>query len=948
MKRLSLWITLALAASQASAQQPLSFDGLLDLDSIGVREFLRQHPAWDGRGVAIAVLDTGVDGTADGLQRTSTGAVKVVEARDFTDECVVELEPARRTETPEEGALWRARGSAVRGLDRVPGISPDCPIYLGFLEESTFRNTPVPDLDGDGRTDGRIAIAVFRCAGGPWQAVVDANGDQDLRDGEVRRSFAEDPRFVLLGGAGDPARSAPRVPLAVNLDDAPNRVHLHVVAGSHGTHVAAIAAGHRLKGRDGFDGVAPGAVVLSLKIGHSALAGGATVTGSMKKALEFAARWGREHAMPVVANLSYGVGSGVETDSEIDRFLEDFLVQNPQVVVVCSAGNNGPGLSTVGTPGASRGVLGVAAVLTPALARELVGNAPPGPRVFFFSSRGGEAGKPDLAAPGIALSEVPRWERRDLMRGTSMAAPAASGVAALVLSALLQQSPGTPWHAGQVMQALRQGSRPLPGYTALDQGAGLVDATRSWEALAGLVVRREGRWLATLSARVPVPTLQGRPGSGAFWRAGGHVPGPGDPAEIALQARYLADAPAGVRQAASRRVLLRGEPSWVRLSQSALTLRGEDPGRVSWWVAPGALRSSGLHAGAIVARDDASGLEARIPVGIVIPEPLDRKGLPTLSRKGLELAPGEVRRLFLLPPPGATTMTVQATPSPGLPAEMRLLLYDGSGDRIPLPATLSASEGTAIAWVLSPEDLRGRGTLELCLVGDLHPAGASTVDLEVRFGGLVATQPPRLSLQAGKGPAGEVLLENRFDVPFDGTVRAGILGYERRTVRRLERDHLRLPLAVGPDLSGVEMELSLSPEDFGRFTDIAVNVLDPKGKAVVQTGFSTPVLKFQVRPPAESPDLTLEVTAGRALPDSGPVEVTVVERYLWRQEVALQGTVEGASRVRLWPSVRTPVRLQGTVAPPAPPPGFAWTGRLECRQKNDPAPWLSMPFTWSP
>ena len=753
---------------------------------------------------------------------------------------------------------------------------------------------------------------------------------------------------MLLGGAGDPSRSAPKVPLAVNLEDAPNRVHLHVVTGSHGTHVAAIAAGHRLKGRQGFDGVAPGAVVLSLKIGHSGLAGGATVTGSMKKALEFAARWGRDHRTPVVANLSYGVGSGIEADSDIDRFLEDFLVQNPQVVVICSAGNNGPGLSTVGTPGASRAALGVAAVLTPALARELVGNAPPRPQVFFFSSRGGEAGKPDLAAPGIALSEVPRWERKDLMRGTSMAAPAASGVAALVLSGLVQQSLDAPWHAGQVMEALRQGSRPIHGYTPLDQGSGMVDVSRSWEALTGLVARPGGRWMGFLGARIPVPTLQGRSGSGAFWRAGGHVPGPGDPAEISLQVRYLADAPATIRQTGSRRVTLRGDPSWVRLSRSALAFRGEDSARVSWWVAPGALRTPGLHTGTIVARDDASGLEARIPVGIVIPEALDTRGLPTLTRKGLVLSPGEVRRFFLLPPPGAATMTVRVAAALGRPAEARVMLYDGSGDRVPLPGTVSATEGSEIAWVLSQEDLRGQGTLELCLVDGLHPGGDSTVDLEVRFGGLAAVQPPKLALQAGKGLTGEVILENRFGIPFDGTVQGEVLGYERRSSRRIDRDRLRIPLAVGADLEGVEVELSLSQEDFGRFTDIAVNVLDAQGKAVIQTGFSTPVLKFLVRPPAGSPDLTMEITAGRALAGEAPVEMAVVERYLWQKKVPLEGSVEGGSRIRLWPSVRTRVRLQGSAAPPAPPPGFAWAARIECRQKGDPAPWLSLPFPWNP
>ena len=60
----------------------------------------------------------------------------------------------------------------------------------------------------------------------------------------------------------------------------------------HGTHVAGIAAGHDIYGVSGFDGVAPGAQLLGLKIANGAN-GGITTTGSMVRAMDYAIRFAR-------------------------------------------------------------------------------------------------------------------------------------------------------------------------------------------------------------------------------------------------------------------------------------------------------------------------------------------------------------------------------------------------------------------------------------------------------------------------------------------------------------------------------------------------------------------------------------------------------------------------------------------------------------------------------
>jgi len=952
--RVALAWMLALSAGSASAGP---FEDHLDTRAIGAASFRAAHPSWDGRGVVIAVLDTGVDPGAPGLARTSAGEVKVIETRDFSGESSVDLETPSR-ETGEDGRpVWRARGSWVRGVDSVPGLAEGTPFTLGFLDESRFKNSPVSDLTGNGRTDDRIAILVFRGADGEWRAVIDHDGDHDLAGEEVLRSYEKGFEHVRLGGGGDPSRDSAKVPVSVRLgEDAPRRIELHVVAGSHGTHVAGIAAGFGLNGKAGYDGIAPGAKILSLKIGDSTLAGGASVTESMKRALDFAAKWSREKGLPVVANISYGIGSAIEGDSDIDRFLERFQEENPTVLVVTSAGNQGPGLSTVGTPGASRGVLSVAAVLTPALSEGLVGA--PGPlQVFSFSSRGGEASKPDVAAPGIAASSVPPWERHDVMRGTSMAAPQVSGAAALVLSAFLAPGQagssgaagvaGGSWHSGMVRQALRDGARPIPGYGVLDQGAGLVDVGRAFEALVARSKDVDARWIVGVDATTEVPTLGGRKAAGAFWRAGGYAPGAADPVDVSIRARYLASAPGGVRSQSWIKFALSTDAGWIHLSSGAVAIRGGESSIVRLWVDRAALSAPGLHAGTVTGRAP-GGLSFQFPVAVVIPErvTVGGEGPPAVVRRAVAVSPGGVVRLFLSAPPGASTWSVRVKPTEGKAASLLAALYDGAGHRLPVDGAVSSTEGREARWALADAELGEGGTMELDLVGALVPPSSSTVDVEVRFGGLVAAPITSLRSEPGKAPAVDLSVENRMAVPFDGEVHGEIRGYERTFGRSLEGDTVKHNFTTSPEIESVEFDLEMSPEDWGRFTDVAVNVVDREGKAALQTGFSNRKVKVAFKAPAgpNGSDWTLEVRAGRAVRGGPAGEVRITERYVTREKVSLTGTVDGGQRVRLWPTVRTRVRIVAGSTPRALPAGTSWTGSIDFTDRRDGTPWLRVPF----
>ncbi len=205
----------------------------------------------------------------------------------------------------------------------------------------------------------------------------------------------------------------------------------------HGTHVAGTIAGV-LDGK-GVVGVAPKARLYAVKVLDKDGAGGLT---SIIKGLI----WAGNNKMDV-ANMSLGAPMGT-------IFMRAALkyAQMRGVAVFAAAGNDG---GSVNYPGAYPEAIAVSALT-------------PNEGIAKFSSRGNQVA---FIAPGVDVKSSIPGGRYDNFAGTSMATPHMTGLGAL---AVARGAHGED----AVRAALTKAATRVPGLSASEQGAGVVDAAK--------------------------------------------------------------------------------------------------------------------------------------------------------------------------------------------------------------------------------------------------------------------------------------------------------------------------------------------------------------------------------------------------------------------------------------------------------------------------------------
>jgi len=273
----------------------------------------------------------------------------------------------------------------------------------------------------------------------------------------------------------------------------------------HGTHIAGLIASSGKLSNYMFQGVAPNAQIVALKVLDDK---GASKTTTVISAIE-----------DVVASRSADVinlslGHPITAPAKFDPLVQ--AIENAVrhgIVVVVAAGNDGPGYGSVNSPGNAPSAITVGAadgVATITLADDYLAT---------FSSKGptwydGFA-KPDVIAPGVNLFsdavpgskiyvETPDdWKetvgsaKLVALSGTSMAAAVATGVVALELDANARQL-SAPLAPNAAKAILEYTSVKLAKTNVLAQGTGQINAAGASE-LAGAIntAAPAGAWWLT-------------------------------------------------------------------------------------------------------------------------------------------------------------------------------------------------------------------------------------------------------------------------------------------------------------------------------------------------------------------------------------------------------------------------------------------------------------------
>jgi hypothetical protein len=475
----------------------------------GAAAFTSAHPTWDGRGVTVGILDTGVTLDHPALAVTTVGTPKIIDWVTYTDPFSDNDPTWVRVTTVVSGPTFTI-GS---GAGAVTYTAPSAGSFrFGTFNERDPRlgGEVGSDVNRDGNPAGSSGLFGVLWDGGT-QAWVDSDQDHSFADEAAMTDYKVN-RDVGYFGTDNPATPVvERMPFVVQIDGKNKVVDIGIVSAQHGSHVAGIIAANGLFG-GAMSGAAPGAQIVSVRVCLF-------IAGCTSHALIEGMIYAAKSANVDVINMSIGGLPALNDANNTRAVLYNRLIEQYNVQMFISAGNDGPGENSVGDPSVATNVMSIGTYISDATWQSNYGSSTAYDATednqHPFSSRGPrEDGgfKPDVIAPGAAISSTPLWQPGgpvagvhtlppgySMLNGTSMAAPQATGIGALLVSAAEQA--GVQHQPAQLRQALRSSARFIDGSGAFEQGNGLIDAEAAWSLLATNSIKT-----VDISSAVPVDT----------------------------------------------------------------------------------------------------------------------------------------------------------------------------------------------------------------------------------------------------------------------------------------------------------------------------------------------------------------------------------------------------------------------------------------------------------
>ncbi|KAG0483009.1 hypothetical protein HPP92_011093 [Vanilla planifolia] len=674
---------------------------LMPKKEIGADRFIESHPTYDGRGVVIAIFDSGVDPAVSGLQVTSDGKPKIIDILDCTGSG--DVDTSKVVKADADGYI--AGASGARLLINPSWKNPSQEWHIGcklvyelFTETLTTRikkerkkrwreknqeaiSIAIKDLNDFDKKNpiikeselqrirenlqnkldflkslekvyddkGPIIDVVVWNDGEHWRVAIDSQSFEDgsqlgkLADFCPLTNYRTERKYGIFS-------KLDACSFVTNIYDEGNIVSIVTDCSPHGTHVAGIAAAFHPE-EPLLNGVAPGAQLISCKIGDTRMGSMETGTG-LTRALIAAV----QHKCDLI-NMSYGEPTLLP---DYGRFvsLVNEVVDKHHLLFISSAGNNGPALNTVGAPGGtSSNIIGVGAYVSPAMAvgaHSVVDPLPEGME-YTWSSRGptadGDLGV-CISAPGGAVAPVPTWtlQSRMLMNGTSMASPSACGGVALIISAMKAEglfvSPYT------LRKALENTAMPISDVPIekLTMGQGVMQVDRAYEYI------QQSKSVPSVCYKVFIsPSGRSSPISRGIYLRGGCACQEATEWTIQVVPRFHEDA-SYLEEVVPFEEYIRLQSTEKMVAQAPEYLLLTNNGRSFNIVVDPTNLSNGLHYYEVYGVDCKApwrGPLFRVPITII--KPISPVGQPPLvSFLDVSFLPGHIERKFINVPVGAT------------------------------------------------------------------------------------------------------------------------------------------------------------------------------------------------------------------------------------------------------------------------------------------------------
>lgn len=835
---------------RGSTEASLPIDTVLSFipaEDMGARTFVKNNPKSDGRGIRLAILDTGVELDHQLLGFTTTGSPKIFDVQDFSGEGTVVLTDV----TMGANGSFNGTDNSAYTAKSITGTQ----FRFGIFKASSLTTADAGSKD----QFIDVGVLVYKNAQGFWRGRIDTNGDKIFDDEKELYDFKDSRLFTKLGIK----RS---LTTALNILDDGTQASLFFDDGAHGTHVSGIAAGNDPRG--GLQGVAPGAEIVLGKIGDNRLAGGSTTTASMLLAIDFAVR-----SKADIINMSYGNNPGSNLGKSPIELYVDKVAKTNGILFSISAGNEGPGLLTVGVPAGADLAITNAAYLSPKTAAENYGwNGLAEGTTWYFSSVGPRLDGgwvPKLLAPGTALSSVPAWSNSyDNYSGTSMASPETTGGLALLLSAARQNNLLSD--RASITRAVFDSAKLLPSLSLIEQGHGLFSIPEAFEKLK---VRKSAPGDYAVSVTSPAnPTGQGK---GVFVRS----------RELPKNFFNATVTPLSDKKGQLKFISLVPSDKWILVPGDRWTDAAPQTFQIRLDAA--LLTKPGLYSGKVTGIDDKTkDVEFEIPVTILVPELLDDAHQHQLQVANSTLKVGKIARYFVDVPAGSTALEINlSTNGPILWAQ----LVDPVGDTV---TKIKSSESTEPMDPLRAHaNIRRAGVYEIDIVSGPDASRTANYTLNVRAYSLTAKLgPPQADNKIS------VTIQNNFEavkvIPraiFNFVQAAKTINIEGigKTIT--------LPFTANDKklFDSIKLQFDTALEYYDLMTDYPYRVFDASGSEVKSGGLLLDSV-VEVAPLEKLPEGDLTLAVAGSFSKQAPAHWSVAlkeKRYISDDQVLFSGAL---------------------------------------------------------